>query len=207
MPSPSRSPGSACAGRSLRGMLLQPGGATVRMMQPTHPARVCILGAESTGKTTLAAALAARFETVWNPEYGRVYTRSGERRVPAGRAWSSPTSRGCTAGSRTFSPASPTVCSSPTRTPSRPRLPRGVSRRPADRVRGSAARRYDLYVVCGLDVPFVDDGWREFEEQRRWMHERLLGHARDSGSAWIAVEGAHEARLMTAADAVERLLA
>ena len=39
--------------------------------------RVCLLGAESTGKTTLAAALAERFDTVWNPEYGRPYTQLG----------------------------------------------------------------------------------------------------------------------------------
>jgi len=40
-------------------------------------ARICLLGAESTGKTTLAAALAVAYETVWNPEYGRVYTEVG----------------------------------------------------------------------------------------------------------------------------------
>ena len=39
--------------------------------------RVCLLGAESTGKTTLARALAAAYGTVWNPEYGRPYTELG----------------------------------------------------------------------------------------------------------------------------------
>lgn len=33
--------------------------------------RVCILGGESSGKTTLAAALAERLGTAWVPEYGR----------------------------------------------------------------------------------------------------------------------------------------
>lgn len=33
--------------------------------------RVVLLGAESSGKTTLAQALAAEFDTVWVPEYGR----------------------------------------------------------------------------------------------------------------------------------------
>ena len=46
--------------------------------------RVCLLGAESTGKTTLAAALAERFDTVWNPEYGRTYTQLGR---PADAPW------------------------------------------------------------------------------------------------------------------------
>src|SRR5262249_55443007 len=36
--------------------------------------RVALLGAESTGKTTLARALAARYETLWNPEVGHMYT-------------------------------------------------------------------------------------------------------------------------------------
>ncbi len=35
------------------------------------PVRVVLLGAESTGKTTLCRALAAAYSTVWVPEYGR----------------------------------------------------------------------------------------------------------------------------------------
>jgi len=47
--------------------------------------RVCILGAESTGKTTLAKALSERFETVWVPEYGAVYHHCG--RGDPNRPW------------------------------------------------------------------------------------------------------------------------
>jgi len=36
--------------------------------------RVCIVGAESTGSTTLARSLAAAYEAIWVPEYGRDYT-------------------------------------------------------------------------------------------------------------------------------------
>ena len=36
--------------------------------------RVCVLGAESTGTTTLARDLARHFNTVWVPEYGRFYS-------------------------------------------------------------------------------------------------------------------------------------
>jgi nicotinamide riboside kinase len=35
--------------------------------------RVVVLGVESSGRTTLARALAAHFETAWVPEYGRAY--------------------------------------------------------------------------------------------------------------------------------------
>lgn len=40
----------------------------------SKPARVCIVGAESTGKTVLAQNLAKHFNTEWVPEYGRDYT-------------------------------------------------------------------------------------------------------------------------------------
>lgn len=43
--------------------------------------RVAILGAESTGKSTLAAALAARYDTAWVPEYLREFVAT-EQRVP-----------------------------------------------------------------------------------------------------------------------------
>ena len=44
-------------------------------MAPVQPAeaprRVALLGGESSGKTTLAIALAQALGTVWVPEYGR----------------------------------------------------------------------------------------------------------------------------------------
>src|SRR3954463_1716704 len=39
-----------------------------------RPIRVCVVGAESSGTTTLCQDLAAHYETVWVPEYGRLYT-------------------------------------------------------------------------------------------------------------------------------------
>ena len=50
--------------------------------------RVCVVGAESSGTTTLAAALAAHYNTVWVPEYGRAYYEAKIRRPDAG-AWRS----------------------------------------------------------------------------------------------------------------------
>ncbi|MDQ1831098.1 ATP-binding protein [Massilia scottii] len=45
----------------------------------TQVLRVAILGAESSGKSTLAAALAAHFGTVWVPEYLREFVDTSGR--------------------------------------------------------------------------------------------------------------------------------
>nr|WP_315392011.1 ATP-binding protein [uncultured Duganella sp.] len=51
------------------------------MTLATAPLRVAILGPASSGKTTLAAALAGRYGTVWVPEYLREFVDT-QARVP-----------------------------------------------------------------------------------------------------------------------------
>jgi NadR type nicotinamide-nucleotide adenylyltransferase len=170
--------------------------------------RVCLLGAESTGKTTLAAALAERFRTVWNPEYGRPYTQIGR---PPDAPWTS----------WEFTHIARIQCWYED-------FLAGLARRvlftdtdafttavfhevylgtPATAFDELARRPYDLFLVCGLDAPWRHDGVREFEAQRRWMHERYVERAEASGSPWLLVEGPVEQRLDAAAGAVERVLA
>ena len=105
--------------------------------------RVCLLGAESTGKTTLARALAERYGTVWNPEYGRPYTEIGRPEGAVDELASSRTSPACSAGTRTSSPDRDAACCSATPTRSRrPSSTRSTSARPrpASRARRPAVR-------------------------------------------------------------------
>jgi len=169
--------------------------------------RVCVLGAESTGKTTLAAALAARFETVWNPEYGRVYTEVGRAR---GTEWESAEfahiARIHCWYEDFFARLANRVLVCDTDAFTTALFHEAYLGAPATGFEEEAARRYDLYLVCGTDVAFTHDGWREFEAQRSWMQERLLEHVRDSGSPWLLLEGPRNVRLVAAAEAVERSL-
>ena len=45
----------------------------------SHPKLICLIGAESTGKTTLAQALATHFNCLWVPEYLREFCESRGR--------------------------------------------------------------------------------------------------------------------------------
>jgi HTH-type transcriptional repressor of NAD biosynthesis genes len=169
--------------------------------------RVCLLGAESTGKSTLAEALARRFETVWNPEYGRPYTQIGR---PADAPWTSwefiHIARIHCWYEDFLATLAHRVLFSDTDA-----FTTGVFHElylgtPAAGFEELVARRYDLLVVCGLDVPWRHDGIREFEDQRRAMHERYLEHARRSGSPWLLAEGPLHTRVEAAARAVDSLL-
>ena len=169
--------------------------------------RVCLLGAESTGKTTLAAALADRFDTVWNPEYGRPYTQIGRAPDTPWTSWEfTHIARiqcwyedflACLARDVLFTDTDAFTTAV---------FHEVYLGTPATEFDDLVRRPYDLFLVCGLDTPWRHDGVREFESQRRWMHERYLERVRGSGTPWLLVEGALEGRLDAAAAAVERVV-
>jgi HTH-type transcriptional regulator, transcriptional repressor of NAD biosynthesis genes len=170
--------------------------------------RVCLLGAESTGKTTLAAALAEAYGTVWVPEYGRVYTEVGR---PQGTPWRSDEfahiARVQCWYEDFLAHLARRVLFCDTDAFTTAVFHEAYLGVPAAGFEDEAARVYDLYVVCGLDVPWARDGLREFEDARRRHHETYVRHARASGSPWLVVEGRQAERLAAARSAVDEVLA
>ncbi len=170
-------------------------------------ARVRILGAESTGKTTLAADLAAAYRTVWNPEFGRPYTELGRE---AGSAWTSAEFTHIARLQCWYEDALAAqatrmlVCDTDAFTTAV--FHEVYLGHPTHAFDDLLERRYELTVVCGLDVPWRHDGLREFEAQRLAMHERYLAEAAASGLPWLLVEGTREARVASARAALDEVL-
>ncbi|MEA2825916.1 MAG: HTH-type transcriptional regulator, transcriptional repressor of biosynthesis s [Actinomycetota bacterium] len=157
--------------------------------------RVCVLGAESTGTTTLARALAERLDTIWVPEYGRRYCEDR-----AGGPWSSTEfveiarrqQADEDAAARQSGPV--LVCDTDalaTAVWHERYLGRGST--VVDAL--AAARTYSLYVLTADDIPFVQDGTRDGEHLRRWMTERFRRRLAARPDPWIEVGGDHEHRL------------
>ena len=141
--------------------------------------RVAIVGAESTGKTTLAQELAAHFHTVWVPEYGREYTevnvgreaffhyqwhdeeflQIAQKQVELEDKLAEKANRvlicdtdalaTCIWQERYLGSCSPEVANI------------------------AAHRHYDLYLLAHFDVPFLQDGLRDGEHLRQWMTQRF----------------------------------
>lgn len=171
--------------------------------------RVCVLGAESTGTTTLARDLAARYRTVWVPEYGRFYSEG--KYSADGHSW---TSEEFTHIARTQAEAEDRLARDANKVVICDTDPFATTiwherymGRPSDEVRAIAdARRYDLYILTGDEIPFVQDGLRDGEGMRHAMHRRFEEALRESGRPHVVVRGTREERLEQAVALVDRLL-
>lgn len=139
--------------------------------------RVVLLGGESSGKTTLARALATAFDTTWVPEYGRErwVERGGELtlqdlldigRIQVERE----EALLAKANGVLFCDTSPLT------TLGYAGWMFGVQ---PDALHTLARRRYDLIVLCEGDFAFVQDGTRQQADfrsmQQAWYERQLEG--------------------------------
>lgn len=172
--------------------------------------RVCILGAESTGKTMLAALLARRYETVWVPEYGREYSERYGKKL--GDRWESAEfaeiAREQAAREDRLAEQANRVLFCDTDVFTTARFHEAYTGRQDPQLeRVGRSRRYDLYFLCALDAPFVQDGWRDDGPHRVQMDAAYRQFLAATNAPWVELSGPYEQRLDRAESAVDLLLA
>ncbi len=176
--------------------------------------RVVLVGAESTGKTTLAELLARKWQTNWVPEFGREYW---ERKV-AGLSMDGPLPCWSSEEFVTIAAEQQSRENFTARTANRVLIcdtnawvtgtwhERYLERRDA---RVDAVGRNGiahLYLLTLPDVPFVQDGWRDGRQIRDWMHARLLEQLRTMPAPVVCLAGSIESRMEAACTAIADLL-
>ncbi|AWM38574.1 Trifunctional NAD biosynthesis/regulator protein NadR [Gemmata obscuriglobus] len=172
--------------------------------------RVVLIGAESTGKTTLAADLAAALGTVWVPEYGREYWEQkaarGEPDVWAPEEFVTIARGQCEREDAAARRANRVlVCDTDafaTRVWHRRYM--GSWSAEVDAV-ARAHRRPDLYLLTDINTPFFQDGTRDGERIRDWMHQTFVNELTTDNRSFVRVLGTPAERLATALDAINRL--
>ncbi len=171
--------------------------------------RVVIAGAESTGKTTLAEALARRLQTVWVPEYGRSYWEG--RRYAADQRWSRNEFRHIAHTQHDLMDdlgrrAEDGVLVADTDALVTAVWHRRYMHADDDALEAIvAAHRPAVYLVAGLDAPWTQDGTRESEAERGAMHEDTLARCHASGVATHVLEGSLEERVDAACAVIDAL--
>ena len=169
--------------------------------------RIAVVGAESTGKTTLCERLAQQFATAWVPEYGRTYCEV--RGLEA--EWTSAEFAHIAARQREDEDAAARtadrvlICDTDA-------LATGIWHEcymNGERNRDVEAmiRPYDLYLLTAPDVAWVDDGLRDGEHIREWMTQRFVTELEARGARYEVISGSWPERAAAAAAAVRRVLA
>lgn len=175
--------------------------------------RVCVVGAESTGTTTLAQDLAAHYQTVWVPEYGREYCEKmqaagvdlwnyqwrTEEFVKIALAQQEHEDRlACDANRVLFCDTDAlATCIW---------HERYLGSKSSQVEQISSARRYNFYFLTDSDIPFVQDGVRDGENIRQWMTGRFAEELGLRNVAWRKLSGSREERLARAIEVVDGLL-
>jgi NadR type nicotinamide-nucleotide adenylyltransferase len=159
------------------------------LMKRMHAARVAILGAESTGKSTLADALAVRYQTLWVPEYLREFVDTHQR-VPLEHEQFLIAATQVEREDAVARQASRFLFCDTT-----PLMTAIYSDFYFGRVDDPLAalarqRAYDFTIVTAPDSPWIEDGLqRESEVVRQVIHARLLAVLEEMGIAYMQLEG------------------
>lgn len=180
-------------------------------MQRIPVKRIIVTGAESTGSTTLAQALAQHVGCDWVPEYGRAYTASRPGGPPATwqdgefvdiaerqNALENAAAARSTTGWLVCDTDALSTCIWQERYMGRATAP----------VRAVAEAQITPYarILSGDEIPFVDDGQRDGAHIRHAMQARLrkaLAGPEGRAVPWLEVHGTVRERL----DAAMRFLA
>jgi HTH-type transcriptional repressor of NAD biosynthesis genes len=167
--------------------------------------RVAIVGAESTGKTSLAQDLAAHFETAWVPEYGREYSAMVGQTADRPYDWNPADFLEIarvqyereSAAARTANRV--LICDTDalatqvwqeryTAVPATFHYPRAA-----------------VYLLTSPDVAFMQDGTRDGEHVREWMTGRLEQTLRAEHLPFVRIAGDWDQRSAAAIQAVENV--
>lgn len=185
------------------------------MITRETPFRVCIVGAESTGKTTLCTDLAASYGIPFIPEFGRWYTEAMPD--PSRYTWTSEDFVAIVDAQHRFERDTASwigdvmICDTGAYTTAL--FHEAYMGAPHAELASLGARdieRYDLIVVCDVDTPFTQDqttGLRKDGTQRAWMHGRyleLIEPLLPSGRGMV-VSGTPQQRVEHLRDAIDAL--
>ena len=181
--------------------------------------KVVIIGPESTGKSTLCEGLAQHYETSWCPEFAREYLLTN------GTNYEYDDLLIIARGQLALEDEYTTMLENQ----SLPMMENGghlplfidtdmyVMKVWSEFVFGqchtfileqAVRRRYDLYLLCDVDLPWTKDELRDYPEleTRQVLYRMYKDILVNQSVPWVEVRGDHKDRLRTSVAAVDKIL-
>lgn len=171
--------------------------------------KIVVLGAESTGTTTLARELAKKLNTVWVPEYGRTYYE-GKMTSDQLNNWQTnefvhiaeiqnAMEKALAKKANKF-----LICDTDSFA-TEIWHERYVGNMSNEIKKISSKVKSNLYIVTNTDIPFIQDGTRDGEHIRQKMHERFVEVLKERKQNYIVVSGSVEKRLSESVFAISKI--
>ena len=191
--------------------------------------KVAVIGPESTGKSTLCELLAQHYNTLWCPEFAREfllthgtdYTYDDLLYIAKGQLAMEDEYTQSLVGSSEFGVNSSVQGSEPGTLNSKLLFidtEMYVMKVWCEFVFGKChrwvldqiiERKYDLYLLCNTDLPWVKDELREYPDLK--TRDQLYHIYKDiminQSTPWVDISGDHDERLRKAIKAVDQLMA
>ena len=198
-------------------------------MEQKPPIKIAVIGPESTGKSTLCELLAQHYNTQWCPEFAREYllthgtdyTYDDLLYIAKGQLAMEDEYTQSLVGSPE-SIVNSSVHDSELRTPNSKLLSIDtdmyVMKVWCEFVFGKChrwildqivERKYDLYLLCNTDLPWVKDELREYPDPK--TRDQLYHIYKDiminQSTPWVDISGDYDERVQKAIKAIDQLMA
>jgi NadR type nicotinamide-nucleotide adenylyltransferase len=167
--------------------------------------KVCVVGPECTGKTALSKYLATHYNTAWVEEYaraylnklGRPYDQSDLLKIAHGQLrmedeWLRDANRLLICDTNLvvlkiwsevkFGSCDPQILTQ------------------------MKERKYDLYLLTYIDIPWENDPMREHPERREELYKMYLSEMQQQSTPFVEIKGPMETRQQSALDAIQKYL-
>jgi NadR type nicotinamide-nucleotide adenylyltransferase len=167
--------------------------------------KVAVIGPECTGKSALSEFLAGHFQTTWVPEYARGYIENltrpyqesdlltiahGQLRIED--AWSNDANKVLICDTNLYVIK---VWSEFKFGSVHPEITQAIE-----------SRKYDLYLLTNIDIPWEDDPQREHPDKRKELYNIYRNEMLQQTVPFVEISGAREHRRQLAIDAIQKLL-
>ena len=154
--------------------------------------KVCFMGAPSTGKTTLARALAAQHNTACMPEYGAGYwlEHQVDRRITLAQFEKIAPEHNRREDALTLQSRKYLFCdTNPITTYVFAKDYHGCAGPVLTRLAREAEKRYDLFFLCDTDIPYADTWDRSGDQKREWFQQQIVGDLAERRLPFFRVRG------------------
>ncbi len=178
--------------------------------------KIVLIGPESTGKTTLCKQLSAHFNTAWIHEHareylknnGNEYTLSDLDKIASGQIQREEEVIGFMKQNKTISCGkSPVVFIDTDLYVLKVWSEIAFNQCSTKILHQIAVRKYDLYLLCEPDIPWIKDELREHPDEN--MRNKIFHYYKDAminqHVPWEIISGNFEERLAKSINAVDKL--